>query len=443
MKIPTLCVRRELNLYFPAMSMVDAALLLSGALKALVAGNSGPGRWAKALETSWASRFGADEAILFPSARSGLYSLLKAFDVAPGDEVIVTGFTCSAVPSAILQAGAIPVYADINPSTFNMEPDHVRELVNDRTRVLLVQHTYGIAAEVKQLMEIAKDHGLRVIEDACLATGSDNEDRPLGSFGDAAIFSLELSKTLSAGWGGIAQIGNVPVGEALRNTRDEAGPLHRWEASRRLTQAGLSFFLYHPNLFWLSKYMLAVLFRLGFFRYSTSAEESYGHLPAEFLSSPSDSHWRIVARQLQRLEKILDNSDSVANRYKEVLAAHDVNAGAAVENSGYMHLIRFPLLVLNQNRMIEYFDHRGIEIGRWFDAPVAPMPQDPNIFHYTPGQCPVAEEVAQHIVNLPLHIRLTNTDVDKICLVLDSYLRQYPEECEYSSKYLARHINLP
>ena len=432
-------MRREINLYFTAMSLWEALLLLFSGLKTLFIGNQGYGRWASHLESAWGRRFGGKEAVAFPSARSGLYALLRALGIAPGDEVIVTGFTCNAVPVPVLQCGAVPVYADIDPLTYAIDVGHVERLIGPKTKALVLQHTFGIPAAVTELVALARRRGLHVIEDVCLAMGSQVGGKPLGGFGDAAIFSFELSKTLSAGWGGLVQANVAGLGETLRTVRQETGPLSRWEAIRRLWQAGLSYFLYHPLAFWVSKYVLAGLFKWRIFRYSTSPEEFQGRFPSDALASPAAGHWRIIARQLDRLDRILDHSAQVADRYRDVLKAHGWPAEPLAEENSAVRLIRFPMLAEDRDRMTRYFLRDGIELGRWFSSPISPPPQDLAAFHYVPGQCPVSEAVSQHVVNLPLHPRLSSGDVDRICRVLDHYLAQYPEEAQFSARLLSVH----
>lgn len=428
-------VRREINLYFSAMTLWEALLLLAGGLKTLLAGNRGLGRWASDLEAAWTSRFGGEEAVVFPSARAGLYTLLRALDVGPGDEVIITGFTCNAVPVPVLQCGAVPVYADIDPLTYNSHLQHIEALIGPRTKVLIIQHTFGIPADVSEMVALARDRGLYVIEDVCLALGSRLDDKPLGTFGDAALFSFELSKTLSAGWGGIVQANLAGLGERLRRLRGKAGLLSRLEAVRRLWQAGLCYFLYHPRLFWVCKYVLAALFKWRVFRYSTSAEERQGRFPPTALKFPADSQWRIIAQQLDRLDAIMDQSARVARRYREILRSHGWQLGILGSEDSTLRLIRFPLLVEDRDRMTRLFLLKGVELGSWFDRSVAPMPQDSATFNYFAGQCPTGEEVSRHIVNLPLHPRLSRADVDQICQLLDKYLAEHPKELKYVAQY--------
>jgi dTDP-4-amino-4,6-dideoxygalactose transaminase len=419
---------RHLNLYFTAMSAGEARLLVFDGIKSALLGNPGFGRGAASLEAVWTRRFGGEDALAFPSARTGLYALLRALDIGEGDEVIITGFTCTAVPVPVLQCGAVPIYADIDPRTYSMDPSLVERLIGPRTRAIVVQHTFGISAALPELTALARNRGIYLIEDACLALGSMLDGKPLGSFGDAAIYSFELSKTISAGWGGMVQA-NVPwLGESLRSVRGEWRAASRLVAARRSLQAGLSHFLYHPATPRIGDYFLAGLFKLGIFRYSTSLEEKEGRLPQEAFAIPADVTWKVLLRQVQRLDLILERSRETQKRYMEVLSKHDWPGVEALGEDESARLVRFPILVQDREEMTRHFSQNGIELGRWFVAPIAPRPPAMAAFHYDPGMCPVAERVSRHIVNLPLHSRLSGEDVDRICSTLDNYLRDHPQE---------------
>jgi dTDP-4-amino-4,6-dideoxygalactose transaminase len=112
-------------------------------------------------------------------------------------EVLVTGFTCEVVPNAVLQAGYKPCYVDIDPASFCTDPLSVESRINEKTRVLVIQHSFGIAAPIDELMAIARRHNLFVIEDCAVSLGTHYYGRPTGTWGDAAIYSFELSKVIT------------------------------------------------------------------------------------------------------------------------------------------------------------------------------------------------------------------------------------------------------
>ena len=427
-------MRRELSLYFTAMSAAESVRLVASSVAVLLAGNAGPATQAARFETAWRHRFGGDDAVVFPSGRAGLYSLLQALGVGPGDEVILTGYTCEAVAVSVLHGGAVPVYADIDPLSYSIDPSGVEGLITPKTKVLVIQHTYGIPAPVEQLVALARERGLYVIEDACLAMGSQINRRPLGSFADAALFSFEVSKTISAGWGGLVQTNTPDLGNAVRAARSTAKPLGRLGVARRLLQAGLSGLLYRPSVMPIAKYLIWGFFRVKIFKYSASPQEATGHLAPSALSG-MDAHWSVLVSQLARLDQVLERSRHIAERYQAVLLEHDWPTPMPVPDES-IRLIRFPLVVHDALGMLAYFATEGIELGRWFDYPIAP-PHAFAPFGYAEGSCPVAEEIGHHIVNLPLHSRLSEADVTNICSLLDQYLGEHPNAASIASRLVS------
>jgi dTDP-4-amino-4,6-dideoxygalactose transaminase len=128
---------------------------------------------------------------------------LKALGVGPGDEVIVPPYTFIATASAVLAVNAVPVFADIQADTYNLDPRAVEAAVTPRTRAIIPVHFAGLPAAIGELLAIADKHGLRLIEDAAHAHGGRHDGRSLGSFGHAAAFSFQASKNMTAGEGGI------------------------------------------------------------------------------------------------------------------------------------------------------------------------------------------------------------------------------------------------
>ena len=424
-------LRRQTNFYFTAMSGREGFDLLSAVPETLLLGARGHHRFREAFEARWREHFGAADAIAFPSARGGLAALLSALGVGRGDEVILTAFTCAAVPDAVMVAGAVPVWADIDAATFAMTPPAVEALIGPRTRVILVQHTLGIPADTDRLALLARAHDVHLLEDACLALGSRKEGRPLGDTGEASIFSFELSKTLSAGWGGMVQTNRPELGEKVRLLRDRAGAMPRTRAASRLFQAGLSTFTYGPSCGWLRRYLTAALFKLGLFRTSvhhTDVAPTNDPIPSRYLWAQADRHWWALSRQLARLEANLEHARRVAERYEDVLGRH--GAWMPAPRDPGVRFVRFPVLVSDPARMVAFFGGRGIEIGRWLNFPASLSPGDTS-YQYSPGQCPVGEWVARHIVNLPVHSRLSLKDVDLACRLLDEYLARHADEREF------------
>ena len=157
----------------------------------------------KDFEDAFANFHDSKFALSVNSGTAALWVALKAAGVKAGDEVIVPAYTFVATASAVLMANAIPVFADIDKKTLNMDTEIVESLITDKTRVILPVHIAGNPADISSLKEIADKHGVAMIEDAAQAHGAEWEGRKVGSFGLGGIFSFQSSKNMSAGEGGI------------------------------------------------------------------------------------------------------------------------------------------------------------------------------------------------------------------------------------------------
>ena len=175
----------------------------------------------RTFEAAWAQHVGAAGAVGVSSGTAALELSLRALDIGPGDEVITTAHTFIATAEAITNVGARPVFADIDPVTYNLDPSHVEDLITDRTRAIMPVHLYGQPADLDALMEIAERRGLWVIEDAAQAHGAEVGGRRCGSIGHLACFSFYPGKNLGAYGDAGAVTGNDPaVLDRIRRMRD-------------------------------------------------------------------------------------------------------------------------------------------------------------------------------------------------------------------------------
>ncbi len=154
-------------------------------------------------------------AVSMSSCTSGLVASLLACGVEPGDEVILASYGWGGTAGAVLAVGAVPVFADIDQTSLNLDPDSVRQMVTDRTRVILCTHMFGQPADVPGLSAIARQHGLRLVCDAAQALGATRARRPMGAWGDIAVFSFGRGKLLTTGEGGMATTNNADLYERL------------------------------------------------------------------------------------------------------------------------------------------------------------------------------------------------------------------------------------
>jgi perosamine synthetase len=367
-------------------------------------------------EARFSALFGPEySAFSFWKGRVALYAILKAMEFRDGDEVILPAYTCVVVANAVRHAGAKPVYADITPGGYNLDPVSVSERVTTRTRALIVQHTYGIPADVAALRMLAQEHGLQLIEDcAHVLLGSTHEGQPLGSYGHAAFFSSQWSKPYTTGLGGVALIRDRQLAKGL----EKVAP--HFEQPRRLTQLQLQFqysvyrSLFRPRLYWRSQSLLGRLAKLGVFVGSSTLEELTG-------KKPFDLNWRMGPLQkrsgLAQISSLYAKSSrrkALSKYYLETFYRHGWPVSGYVVCRGST-LLRFPIHVENKPRLLEESCRAGIELGSWFEAPLHPLPlADHHLMEYRLQSCPVAESTANTVVNLPLHEHVTDIDAERI-----------------------------
>ncbi len=167
-------------------------------------------------ERAFAARCGGGTAVATSYGRMAFYHLLKALDLPPGSEVVMPALTFWVMPELVRVAGLRPVFADIDPDTFTLDPEAFARAVGPNTRAVVPTHLYGLPCDMDAIMEIASRHRLAVIEDCAHVVGTKYKGRPVGTFGDGAIFSLHTLKPLNAYGGGVAFTRNEELAARVR-----------------------------------------------------------------------------------------------------------------------------------------------------------------------------------------------------------------------------------
>ena len=207
----------DLKIQYDALKAeIDAAVLDVLRSTAFILGPQG-----KALEQAVAAYHGVRFAVGVASGTDALHLALRAADIRPGDEVITTPFTFIATAEAISYIGAVPVFVDIRPDTFNLDVSQVETSITKRTRAILPVHLYGQAADMGPLMDIARKHRLKVIEDCAQSFGADYRGKKTGSIGEFGCFSFFPSKNLGCyGDGGMVITDDPALAERLQSLRN-------------------------------------------------------------------------------------------------------------------------------------------------------------------------------------------------------------------------------
>jgi perosamine synthetase len=192
------------------------------------------GERVRKLEREWAEYFGVKHAVTVNSATSGLYAAVGAAGVGPGDEVIVSPYTMSASATAALVYGAIPVFADIDPDIFCISPESIRQRITPQTRAIIVVDIFGHPADMDEIMAIAREHGLTVIEDNAQGPGARYHQRYAGCLAHMGVFSLNYHKTIHTGEGGVVVTDDDDLAERLQLIRNHAEVVVRGKGVKNL-----------------------------------------------------------------------------------------------------------------------------------------------------------------------------------------------------------------
>lgn len=190
MKVPFVDLKAQ---YLAIKDELDSAILTVISETAFVSG-----RYAAAFESSFAEYLGVENCVAVGNGTDALEIALQAIGVGPGDEVIVPANTFIATAEGVSNIGALPVFVDIDPATYNIDPAEIEEKITDRTKAIIAVHLYGLPADMNGVMAIAGQHSLKVLEDCAQAHGATYKGQKVGTIGDVATFSFYPSKNLGA-----------------------------------------------------------------------------------------------------------------------------------------------------------------------------------------------------------------------------------------------------
>jgi perosamine synthetase len=328
-----------------------------------------------AFEQALARAHEVPDAVAVSSGTAALHLALVALGIGPGDEVIVPSFTFVAVANAVAQAGATPVFAEIDAVTLNLDPLAAEHAITARTRALIAVHTFGIPAEMAALTALAERHGLALIEDACEAIGARFDGRPVGSFGAVAALAFYPNKQITTGEGGALLVRDAALAARLRRLRNQG----------RDANAG-----------WLDH-----------------AESGYNYRLSELACA-------LGRVQLERLDEILVKRAEAAMRYDDLLRelpGLELPA-LAVERrmlSWFVYVVRLPLGV-DRARVQAELAAGEIATGLYFPA----IHRQPAWRECASAQVSLAvtEAVAARTLALPFYTRIASAEQKKVASAL-------------------------
>jgi perosamine synthetase len=327
-------------------------------------------------EASVSSYVGQPFGIAVSSGTAGLHLCIRALGIGPGDEVIVPSFTFIAAANAIRYEGATPVFVDIDPRSLNLDPVCVEEAINTRTRAIVVVHTFGVPAEMDDLLDIAERHHLRIIEDACEAIGAEYDGRRVGAFGDTAVFAFYPNKQITTGEGGMVV------------TRDQ----HLAAEIRAMRNHG---------------------------RYDSDAWHQHSILGWNYRLS--EINCALGCAQMRRIDHILSSREAVARTYDEALRGVEGVEPPPLQFSRrqiswFVYVVRLAPRFSREDRdaIARNLIDQGIGCGRYF-APIHTQPAyDLPIAH----SLPVTESISSRTLAIPFFNRLDEKRILRVIELL-------------------------
>lgn len=351
----------------------------------------------KAFEESFARFVGAPEAVALNSATAAMHVALAALGVGPGDEVITTTLTfCSSV-HVIEHMSARPVLVDVEPDTLNIDPEGVRAALTEKTRVLLPVHLYGHPADMRSILQIAREHCLAVVEDAAHAfpasANGNMVGRPADGVVNLAAFSFYATKNLTTGEGGML-----------------TGPTELLDSARIWALHGMS--------------------RDAYRRYSAEGSWRYDVVLPGFKYNMPDLQGAIGLAQLGRLIELQRRRTEIVRRYNETFSSMDEvdvpTERQGVESAHHLYVLRLNLerLEIDRAGFIDELGQRRIGSSVHF-IPIHRLSYYREKYGYAEGSFPVADREFERIVSLPLSPRMSDGDVNDVVDAVTEIVQRY------------------
>lgn len=359
-------------------------------------------------EQEFSSLFQAKRAFAFWKGRVALYAILKAMGIGQRDEVILPGYTCVMNVNPIKYLGAKPVYVDIEPNTFNINPKLLPEKITNRTKVIIAQHTYGYVCDMDAVMEIAGQKQVPVIEDCCLSLGSKYKGQLAGTFGEAAYFSFQWNKPYTTGLGGMAVINAEELAERIETLVEKQACEPGFQEVMMLwVQLCIYRAFVYPRTTALAQSLFRYLTKKGVIVGSSAASEFKPTMADDFLKKTSNMQAGSGLKALKKLDNIIAHRKVMADLYDRLLSEKGWPTRQYDRSVMQPVMVRYPVRIKQKDKALSKAAKAGKELGSWFECPLHPIETPLQTYDYTVGMCPEAEKAAREVVNLPLHSRVS------------------------------------
>lgn len=392
-----------------------------------------PWKWQKGkeielLEKEFREYLGVKYAFSFNSGRSALMAILNSLGLEKNDEVLLQAFTCNAAVNPIIWSGLKPVFVDCNERTFNIDIEDLKRKIGPKSKVVMVQHTFGLPADIDEILEICQQNNLilgdedksssspRVntwmIEDCAHSLGAAYKGKKIGTFGRAAFFSFSRDKVISSVYGGMAVTDDPLLAEKIRQFQDEISYPSIFWIFQQLLHPVLMNWLILPTYSIFGKYFLILLQWLQILSKAVHWKEKRGMKPSYFPKKIPNALAILALNQFKKIERFNSHRREIADFYRRELS----NTKYEIQNTTYdgQIFLRFSTRHQNAHQIIEQAWRRNILIGDWYTRAIAPYDTKLDKMGYKVGSCPKAEKLAKETLNLPTHINISKKEAEMI-----------------------------
>lgn len=343
----------------------------------------------KEFEEKFAKYIGTKHAVAVNSGTSALHLALLSLNIGEDDAVITSPFSFIASANCILFVRATPIFVDIDPDTYNIDPDLIEEYIEKncyqqketgflidrksgkRIKAILPVHIFGLPCDMNRIMQIAKKYNLYVIEDACEALGAEYKGKKVGTFGEISTFAFYPNKQITTGEGGMIVTNDKRIADICRSLRNQGREGGGWLAHKRLG--------YNYRI--------------------------------------SDINCALGIAQLEKIEEILKKRESVARTYNELLKDKvktpvEING---LKRSWFVYVVQLPTHFSKKDRdyILKELMKNGIGCSNYF-TPIHLQPFYQRLFGYTEGDFKITEDASERTIALPFYNRLRDSEVIRV-----------------------------
>jgi dTDP-4-amino-4,6-dideoxygalactose transaminase len=373
------------------------------------------------LEKSFSDYLGVKNTISFNSGRSSLYAILRALNFEKGSEVVLQAFTCNAASNPAIWAGLKPIYTNPNEDTFNIDVLDLEKKITNRTKAVIVQHTFGLPADLNEIKEICRKHNLVLIEDCAHSLGAEYEGEKVGTIGDVSFFSFSRDKIISSVYGGMVATKDDELAKKIIEFRNGiSNPSFCWVLQQLLHPVLLWMILPFYGFFSLGKIKLVILQKLGILSKAVHWKEKRGMMPNYFPKRMPNALAILALNQFKKLEKFNSHRREIAKRYFEELKDSSFVLPVIPERRKHSFL-RFVVKHPRAHEILKKSWKQNLLLGDWYTSAIAPFDTKIETVGYTKNSCIKAENLSEITLNLPTHINIQDKELNIIIKFLKEF----------------------